>query len=41
VFVHKSLLRRCGVEELQPGQRVLMKAVPVDRGREATWLSLL
>jgi len=41
VFVHKSLLRRCGVEELQPGQRVLMKAVPVDRGREATWLSLM
>ena len=41
VFVHKSLLRRCGVEELQPGQRVLMKAVPVDRGREAIWISLL
>lgn len=41
VFVHKSLLRRSGLNDLQPGQRVQLKAVPVDRGREAISLEVL
>jgi CspA family cold shock protein len=40
VFVHKSLLRRCGIEELEPGQRVIMRVQEAAKGREASWISL-
>lgn len=41
IFVHKSLLRRCGVTDVIPGQRVRMLVQPVAKGREAVWLALL
>lgn len=40
-FVHKSLLRRCNVGLLPPGQRVLMHVREGAKGREATWIILL
>lgn len=41
VFLHKSMLRRCNVSHLGPGQRVLMHVQDAAKGREATWLILL
>jgi CspA family cold shock protein len=41
VFVHKSVLRRCGLNQLEAGQRVSMKVQQVDKGREATWVTPL
>lgn len=41
VFVHKSVLRRCGLQDLVSGQRVQMRVQQVDKGREATWISAL
>lgn len=41
VFVHKSLLRRCSVGPLPPGQRVLLRVREGAKGREATWIILL
>ncbi|GIL40029.1 cold-shock protein [Rhodospirillales bacterium TMPK1] len=41
VFVHKSVLRRCGLNQLEAGQRVQMKVQQVDKGREATWVTPL
>lgn len=41
VFVHKSVLRRCGVDELEAGQRVRMRVQEASKGREATWVALL
>jgi len=41
VFVHKSMLRRCGLMQLRPGQRVRMRVAGTDKGREATWLALI
>lgn len=41
VFVHMSTLRRCGMENLLPGQKVRFKAQPVPRGREAVWLTVI
>jgi CspA family cold shock protein len=41
VFVHKSVLRRCGLNDLVSGQRVQMRVQQVDKGREATWISAL
>ncbi|MBI1207687.1 MAG: cold-shock protein [Azospirillum sp.] len=38
VFVHKSVLRRCGLMQLEAGQRVQMKVQEADKGREATWI---
>lgn len=40
VFVHKSVLRRCGIDDLEPGQRVQMRVQEAPKGREATWISL-
>lgn len=40
VFVHKSVLRRCGIDDLEPGQRVQMRVAEAPKGREATWISL-
>ncbi len=41
VFVHKSVLRRSGLNLLEPGQRVQMRVQQVDKGREATWVILI
>ena len=41
VFVHKSVLRRCNIMALESGQRVQMRVQEADKGREATWISLL
>ena len=41
VFVHKSVLRRCGLEILETGQRVQMKVQEVEKGREAVWISAI
>lgn len=41
VFVHKSILRRAGLESLQSGERVLMRVTEAPKGREATWIQLL
>ncbi len=38
VFVHKSVLRRCGLSQLEAGQRVQMKVLEAQKGREATWV---
>ena len=41
VFVHKSVLRRCGLTQLEAGQRVQMKVQEAPKGREATWITPL
>ena len=41
VFVHKSVLRRCGLMELESGQRVQMRVQDAEKGREATWILAL
>ncbi|HEV7372484.1 cold-shock protein [Arenibaculum sp.] len=41
VFIHKSVLRRCGVDDLEAGQRVRMRVQEASKGREATWIDLL
>ena len=41
VFVHKSVLRRCGLLQLEAGQRVQMKVQEAPKGREATWIALI
>ncbi len=35
VFIHKTVLRRCGLSDLEMGQRLQMRVVDADRGREA------
>ena len=40
IFIHKSVLRRCGLDLLEPGQKVTMKVVPAPKGREANWISV-
>ena len=41
VFVHKSVLRRCHLMDLEPGQRVHMRVQEAAKGREAAWVTLL
>jgi cold shock protein len=41
VFVHISVVERAGLRGLDEGQRVAMKVVKTQKGREATALSLL
>lgn len=40
IFVHKSLLRRANINELESGQRVKVRATVAAKGREATWIAL-
>lgn len=40
VFIHKSVLRRCGLQSLDEGQRVQVVASATAKGREATWISV-
>ncbi|WP_304650059.1 cold-shock protein [Telmatospirillum sp. J64-1] len=39
VFIHKTVLRRCGLGGLGEGQRVQVVTAPTERGREATWIA--
>ncbi|MEW5726451.1 MAG: cold shock domain-containing protein, partial [Pseudomonadota bacterium] len=39
VFVHRSVLRRCGLEQLERGARMVVRAVATPRGREAIWVA--
>lgn len=39
IFVHKSVLRRAGIMELEPGQRVKMRVQTASKGREAVWIA--
>ncbi len=41
VFVHISVVERAGLRGLDEGQRLAMKVVKTQKGREATALSLL
>lgn len=38
VFIHKSVLRKCGLASLDPDQRVRMSVQVTAKGREATWI---
>ncbi|CAK0778653.1 cold shock protein [uncultured Gammaproteobacteria bacterium] len=38
VFVHKSVLHRCGLTQLDSGQRVRMQVQEGSKGREAVWI---
>lgn len=40
IFIHVTVLRRAGIEELQPGQAVRMQVAQARRGREAISLQL-
>jgi len=40
VFVHKNVLRRCGIDLLAEGQRVQVNTSPTPKGREATWITV-
>ncbi len=40
VFIHRSVLAREGISELQEGQRIRMKVVPGAKGLEATSVEL-
>lgn len=41
VFVHKSLLQRIGLSNIDPGRRVKMVVYTAEKGREASLLELL
>ena len=40
VFVHKSVLERCGLYELGEGARVQMTVRETPKGREASWVAI-
>lgn len=40
VFIHKSVLRRCGIMSLDADQRVQMTVQSTAKGREATWIGV-
>ncbi len=40
IFIHKSVLRRCGLDRVEAGQYVRMKVLEAAKGREATWLAV-
>jgi CspA family cold shock protein len=40
IFVHRSVLQRAGLLQLDPGQKVKMRVQTAAKGREATWLAL-
>jgi CspA family cold shock protein len=40
VFIHKSVLRRCGIMSLDADQRVQMTVQSTPKGREATWIGV-
>ena len=40
VFVHKSVVQRAGLLQLESGQRVKMRVQTSSKGREASWIEL-
>ncbi len=40
IFIHKNVLRRCGIDALADGQRVLVDTAPTLKGREAVWIAV-
>lgn len=40
IFIHKSVLRRCGLGTLNDGQRVRISTSTTPKGREATWIAI-
>lgn len=38
VFIHRSVLKRCGIETLERGRRCCLRAVATPKGREAVWV---
>lgn len=41
IFVHMELLRKHGIKELRPGQAVLARFIPTERGLSATYIKLM
>lgn len=41
VFVHRTVVQRTGLQELQSGQKVRMKVQTASKGREATWIDII
>jgi CspA family cold shock protein len=41
VFVHRSVLMRAGLQQLEPGQKVRMKVQTASKGREATMIEIV
>jgi CspA family cold shock protein len=41
VFVHKSVVQRAGLLQLESGQRVKMRVQTSAKGREASWIELI
>lgn len=41
IFVHKSLLRRCNIMVLDTGMKVHCRCRDSEKGREATWLTVI
>ncbi len=41
IFLHKSVLQRAGLYTVEAGQRVQLRCHEAEKGREATWVSLL
>jgi CspA family cold shock protein len=40
VFVHRNILLRAGIGQLDSGQKVRMRVHTAAKGREATWIEL-
>ena len=40
VFVHRSIVQRAGLQQLEPGQRVNMRVHTAAKGYEATWIQV-
>jgi len=41
VFVHRSVVERAGVSQLESGQKVRMRVQTAAKGREATWIEII
>jgi CspA family cold shock protein len=40
VFVHRTIVQRAGLEQLESGQKVRMRVQTASKGREATWIEV-
>jgi CspA family cold shock protein len=40
VFVHRTVLQRAGLQQLESGQKVKMRVQTAAKGREATWIEV-
>jgi CspA family cold shock protein len=41
IFLHKSVLQKAGLYTVETGQRIQLRYHEAEKGREATWISLL